>query len=80
MLQVGTMMGVKKTGNVLHNSQTAAGSEKGLHVNDKQIDNSFRGFSWGLSESCNLADTIEMEDLNPAVITEVRGGGFVLLT
>lgn len=50
------------------------GSEKGLHVNDKQIDSSFRGFSWGLSESCNLADTIEIEDLNPAVITEVKGG------
>lgn len=37
------MIGVRKTGNVRHNSQTAAGSEKGLRVNDKQIDNSFKG-------------------------------------
>lgn len=47
MLQVGTMIGVRKTGNVRHDSQTAAGSEKGLHVNDKQIDNSFKGVFMG---------------------------------
>lgn len=47
MLRVGTMTGVRKTGNVRHNSQTTAGSEKGKHVNDKQIDNSFKGVFMG---------------------------------
>lgn len=64
----------EETGNVPDSIQRNAGSENGLNVSDNQIEDNevFIGAAFPESESRNLDDTIPVEDINPAVVVEVR--------
>lgn len=62
----------EEQGNALHSIETNADSGNSLNVSDSfEI---FLGAAFPESESMNLDDTIPMEDINPAVVVEVRRG------